>query len=106
MTNPVVPLYQTVTANQTPPNRHYDLNVPGAGSEDGILIGQTPTTPVGFFGVMPAVPPAPSGNVSTPTAGSTTGVFVNTTFDGSLGTTAYTIGDIVAALKAIGVLAQ
>jgi len=106
MTNPVVPLYQTVTANQNVPDRHYDVNVPGAGAGDGILIGQTPTTPVGFFGVMPAVPAAPTGVTDTVTAGTGAEVHVDTTFDGALGTTAYTIGDIVNALKTIGALAQ
>jgi hypothetical protein len=47
----------------------------------------------------------PTGNTHTVTAGSTTNVFTNTTFDGSKGSKAYTIGDIVAALKTLGVLA-
>lgn len=45
-----------------------------------------------------------SGNTSTPAAGSVTNVFVNTTFDGSIGSTSYTVGDIVNALKIGGIL--
>jgi len=47
----------------------------------------------------------PTGNTHTVTAGSATTVFTNTTFDGSVGSKAYTVGDIVAALKKMGVLA-
>lgn len=47
---------------------------------------------------------ANTGDVHTVTAGATNGVFRNTTWDGSTGSSAYTIGDIVAALKAAGIL--
>lgn len=46
-----------------------------------------------------------TGNTHTVAAGSTTAVFTNTTFDGSTGATAYTVGDIVKALKGAGILA-
>lgn len=46
-----------------------------------------------------------TGNTHTKAAGSTTAVYTNTTFDGSIGTTGYTVGDIVAALKGAGILA-
>lgn len=49
-------------------------------------------------------PMSGSANTHTVAAGSTTNVFTNTTFDGGSGSTAYTIGDIVALLKTYGVL--
>lgn len=83
------------------------------GNSQGTVLGQTGVMPSGtadkiaFFGATPVVQPAsPTGNVHTPTAGTTTSVFVNTTFDGSIGTTAYTIGDLVIALKNLGLIAK
>ena len=77
------------------------------GNSQGQKLGQSATDLVGFYGVTPVVQPSqPSTHsVSTTTAGSATGVFVNTTFPGASGSSNYTIGDIVTALKAIGVLA-
>jgi hypothetical protein len=60
--------------------------------------------PVGFFGATPASQPTAATNVHTVAAGSTTAAYVNTTYDGSIGSTAYTIGDVVAALKTLGLI--
>lgn len=60
---------------------------------------------LGFFNVTSVAQQSGTGNTHTVTAGSTTSVFTNTTFDGSTGATAYTVGDIVKALKAYGLLA-
>ena len=74
---------------------------------DGTTLGQSAADLVGFYGATPvAQPGSPAGNTHTPTAGSTTNVFVNTTFDGSIGSSAYTVGDIVTALKNLGLLAK
>ena len=78
---------------------HYLLN---GDSTDGISIAAN--SPLGFFGATPATQPTSAGNTTTTAAGSTTAVYVNTTFPGASGSTAYTVGDIVTALKALGLL--
>ena len=75
----------------------------GGDSTDGTAIGIN-GGPVGFFGATPAVQQGAAGNTTTTAAGSTTAAYVNTTFPGASGSTAYTIGDIVTALKAYGLL--
>lgn len=93
----------TAPATTTTPNLTQE-NVP---QSDGHQIGSAPTSLIGFWGKAPIVQPAsPAANVHTVTAGATTSVFVNTSFDGSIGATAYTIGDIVAALKNAGLIAS
>jgi len=73
-------------------------------SSDGRMIGSSSSALIGFYGVGPVAQAAPATNVHTVAAGSVTSVFVNTTFDGSVGSTAYTVGDIVAILKGMGIL--
>lgn len=75
-------------------------------SADGVQIGKAATSKVGFYGATPAAQPTAAANVHTVAAGSTTSVYVNTTFDGSIGSTAYTLGDLVAALKTAGLIAS
>lgn len=70
----------------------------------GTQLGTGSTQKLGFWGVTPVVQPQSTGNTHTVTAGSTTNVFTNTTFDGSTGSSAYTVGDIVLALKQTGIL--
>jgi hypothetical protein len=95
MSNPGPNITQTVLVTQE--------NV----GPDGHLYGATAAALQAFWGAAPVAQPAsPAGNVHTPTPGSTTAVYVNTTFDGSIGSTAYTLGDIVKALKTIGIIAS
>lgn len=63
-----------------------------------------PLGPIGFFGATPVAQQSTTGNVAVAAVGSTNAVFRNTTFIGASGT-AYTVGDIVVALKALGILA-
>jgi hypothetical protein len=94
MTNPGPSI--TSTSNLT------QANIPG--NSDGHQVGQSASAYVGFWGATPIIQPGAAGNVHTVSAGSVTNVFVNTSFDGSIGSTAYTIGDIVAALKSAGLI--
>lgn len=75
------------------------------GTTTGSKIGTGTNQKIGFFNATPVVQPNGTGNTHTVAAGSTTSVFTNTTFDGSTGSTAYTVGDIVRALKSLGLLA-
>ena len=74
-------------------------------SGTGTKIGTATTQKLGFYNATPVVQPAASVDVTTGAAGSTTNVFLNTTFTGAAGTAAYTIGGIATALKALGLLA-
>lgn len=71
----------------------------------GTKIGTATTQKLGFFNASPVVQPAANTDTSTGAAGSVNAVFLNTTFVGSGGTAAYSIGGVVTALKALGLLA-
>lgn len=72
-------------------------------STDGTAIAPN-AGPVGFYGATPVTQQTAATNVHTVAAGSTTAAYVNTTWDGSIGSTAYTVGDLVAALKSLGLI--
>jgi len=59
----------------------------------------------GFYGVTPVAQPSTTGTTTGFTAGVGTAVLSDSTFTGNTGSAAYTIGDIVKALKNLGLLA-
>jgi hypothetical protein len=76
----------------------------GTSSGGGVVIAQSAGR-LGFFGLStPVTVQSATGDTSVSNAGSTNTVFRNTTFTGGAGAAAYTIGDIVKALKAYGLI--
>ena len=59
---------------------------------------------VGLFGATPVVQPATTGTTTGYTPGTGTAVTIDGTFTGGSGSTAYTVADIVLALKQLGLL--
>ena len=74
-------------------------------STNGTKIGTATTQKLGFFNAGPVVQPATTGTTTGFTAGLGTPVLSDSTFTGNTGSAAYTIGDIVLALKQLGLLA-
>jgi hypothetical protein len=75
------------------------------GSTTGTKIGTATTQKIGFFNATPVVQPSTTGTTTGFTAGAGTAVLDDSTFTGGSGSKAYTVGDIVKALKALGILA-
>lgn len=78
----------------------------GFGTTTGSIIATTAAQKIAFWGATPVAQAtlAPTGVVAVPTAGATNTWFRNTTTAGGLGGNAYTVGDIVFALKTVGIL--
>jgi hypothetical protein len=62
------------------------------------------TGPIGLFDAEPVAQQATTGTTTGFTAGAGTAVLDDSTFTGDVGTAAYTIGDVVLALKNLGIL--
>lgn len=75
-----------------------------AGTTTGTKIGTSATQKIGFYNQTPVVQPDATGATSGHTAGTGTGVTADSTFTGGTGTTAYTVSDLVAALKQLGLI--
>jgi len=77
----------------------------GIDASGGLIIGQTNSTALGFWGTSPVNQWNTGGAGGIASAGSGTPVLDDSNFTGGAGSLAYTINDIVAALKACGIMA-
>lgn len=76
------------------------------GTSTGTKIGAANTQKLGFWGATPTAQYATTGTTTGFTASTGTTVVSGSTFTGNTGTSAYTIGDVVAALKKSGIMAS
>lgn len=74
------------------------------GTANGTKIADETTQKLGLWGVTPVAQPSTTGTSTGFSAGGGTAVTHTSTFTGATGTTAYTIGDIVNALKKVGIM--
>lgn len=73
---------------------------------NGTKIGTATNQLLGFYNQTPITQPSSTGvTTSGFTTGSVSNVHANSTFTGGIGTNAYTISDVVAHLKSLGLLA-
>ena len=76
------------------------------GTTTGTKLGTAITQKLGFYNATPVAQQATTGTTTGFTAGGpANGVHADSTFTGNSGTKAYTVGDIVRALKNLGLLA-
>lgn len=71
----------------------------------GTKIGTATTQKLGFYNKAPVAQQATTGTVTGFTAGASTASKVDSTYTGNTGSAAYTVGDIVLALKNLGLMA-
>lgn len=74
----------------------------GTGTKIGTATGQK----IGFYNATPVIQQATTGTTTGFVAGSGTAAKDDSTFTGNVGSAAYTIGDIVRALKNLGLMAS
>jgi hypothetical protein len=71
----------------------------------GARIGTETSALISFYGATPVIQPATTGTTAGITHGSGTSVKEDSLFTGNTGTTAYTLSDVVKALKNLGLMA-
>lgn len=76
----------------------------GTGTLRGMMVGVSGNS-LGFLGATPIAQYSTTGTTTGFTAGAGTAVLDDSTFTGNTGATAYTIGDVVRALKLYGLIA-
>ena len=76
------------------------------GTGTGTKIGTATSQKLGFYNAAPVAQYSTVGTTTGFTAGSGSAVLADSTFTGDTGATAYTVGDVVRALKTIGLLAS
>jgi hypothetical protein len=91
----------TTTSTLGPATAISSLTVTG-----NAAFGDAATDTFGVYGKTPVAQPSSTGQTSGFTAGAGTAVLSDSTFTGGTGTKAYTIGDIVRHLKAVGIIAS
>ncbi len=74
------------------------------GTSTGVKISETTTGKIGFWGVLPVIQFATTGETTGHSAVGGTNVDASDTFTGNTGDRAYTINDIVKALKLCGIM--
>ena len=74
-------------------------------TSSGLRIGTGSTQKIGFYNTTPVVQQATTGTTTGFTAGAGTAAKDDSTYTGGSGSKAYTVGDIVLALKNLGLLA-
>lgn len=72
----------------------------------GLIIGQGPSVNIGLWGASPVNQWNSEGNGGMASTGSGSAVLDDSKFTGDMGSLAYTINDIVGALKACGIMAS
>lgn len=75
------------------------------GTSTGTKIGTATTQKLGFYNVTPVVQPPASADVTGFAAGGGTASKSDSTWNGASGASAYTVGGLVTALKALGLIA-
>jgi hypothetical protein len=72
----------------------------------GLKLGKDAFDSLGFWGVTPVTQHSTTGETAGFTAGTGTAARVDSKYTGNVGTKAYTVGDIVKALKRCGIMAS